>query len=81
MEKYVDDQLLSHIDQLEENEKRVVMAKYGVGKNGVYISSKETAEITGVSSRKVPHLHKKALSKLKDLYLDCVNTETKSIGL
>ena len=67
-QEYGDEELLAHIEQLDEEEKRVVIAKYGIGKEGVYISSKAAGEISGISSRKIPHINKRAIARLEEIY-------------
>lgn len=67
-QEYGDEELLAHIEQLDEEEKKVVIAKYGIGKEGVYISSKAAGEISGISSRKIPHINKRAIARLEEIY-------------
>ena len=57
--EYTDEQLLVHIEQLDEDEKSVITAKYGIGTDGVYKTSKVAGEILGISSRKIPHINKR----------------------
>ena len=80
-EEYGDEELLAHIEQLDEEEKRVVIAKYGIGKEGVYISSKAAGEISGISSRKIPHINKRAIARLEEIYRENKCNKKNSLSL
>ena len=79
--QYLDEELLTHIEQLDEEEKKVVIAKYGIGKDGIYISSKDASEISGISSRKIPHINKRAIAKLEEIYREYRSNKKNSLSL
>lgn len=79
--EYKDKQLLAHIEQLDEDEKSVITAKYGIGTDGVYKTSKVVGEILGISSRKIPHINKRAISKLQKLYRECKCDQKTSLNV
>lgn len=78
--EYGDEELLVHIEQLDEEEKKVIIAKYGIGKDGVYISSKAAGEISGISSRKIPHINKRAIAKLQEAYSEYKHNKKNSLS-
>lgn len=81
-DRYPDDVFLTHIEQLlNDEEKRVIKAKFGIGKDGVRVSSKVAGEIAGVSSRKVPHVRKRAVEKLKEAYEEYRYNKTNPLDL
>ena len=68
LKSFDDAKLISEIEQLEEQEQKVIKTRYGIEKDGIMITSKATGKILGIGTRDVNKYKNNAIEQLSIVY-------------